>query len=43
MNSYMSMTDIAHPAADRVGILFVLISLIEKGDQRYNQATKGYQ
>ena len=28
---------------DRVGILFPLISLIEKGDNRYNQTTKGHQ
>jgi hypothetical protein len=29
--------------ADRVGILFALISLIEKGDYRYKQASKGHQ
>lgn len=29
--------------SDRVGILFTLISLIEKGDNRYNQAAKGRQ
>lgn len=29
--------------SDRVGILFTLISLIEKGDNRYNQAAKGYE
>lgn len=36
------LTDTAHPAADRVSILFAPISLIEKGDQRYEQASKGH-
>jgi hypothetical protein len=29
--------------SDRRGILFVLVSLIEKGKQCHNQTTKGYQ
>ena len=35
--------DTAHPVADRVSILFLLVSLIKKGKKRYNQAAKGYQ
>ena len=38
------LMDTAYPV-DQTGwaFLFTLISLIEKGDNRYNQATKGYQ
>lgn len=42
VNRYMSLWTPLTLWTDRVSILFTLISLIEKGDNRYNQATKGH-
>jgi hypothetical protein len=43
VNRYMSLWTPLTLWTDRVSILFTLISLIEKGDNRYNQAIKGHQ
>lgn len=39
---YVPIKGIARPGCDRAGILFTLTFLIEKGKQRYKEASKGH-